>query len=824
MSNLFDSQSSDPLIIRQEILSTHLYIILVIISLVILTTYTTINNQIENKTVTFPSQSLYENLHKKYSNSLECSCRKVSIPHGKFVRMIPKFHQVCSTDFVSQKWIDFIFKVNVELIMPIDVRTSLSAMWQLIQSFCRSETKTTVDALDQFENSQWVNPTLVTSQILDAKIQTALNLLHQTTASNFIQSMTFVHKMTQANQLMTALLTNYISITTKGELSAIVLFGLQTHIYGNKYIQKGSMRSCSCKDENSCPLPGNLYLYETNIQNFQIYDLNQIEVNESLSGIIIDCLPIQSTFLSSLECFYNQSCLNILLSSYQTKINISTLNQSLTSRFHLKTPIESLVKELFIEEIFNQTIYSKYYFECLPYICTYVYFHRFNWISVITVIIAIFGGITTVLFAVAPVIVQLILYIKRRFFSKDSTQEQVAQNQNETFRIRLKKCFNTIKIKIINLNIYDTKSKDPTRIYHSILSTRLYLFALFIFIYIYFLFSDFSNQIITEKISNPSQSDYENLAKRYASTLTCSCTEISILYEDIINIEVEYHQICKSHFIQSSWYDRFSLSNTSYVSSYLIIDFLSIAASYFQTLETFCSLANETLNDAMKRFLTRNLINSHLLTHNVFYSQMNSSVYSFEQSTKTEFLDRIYLTNALLHSNQYLSRTITSTRLGAICQDMTSTGCSIKMFVSALYTISTNNDKCYCVIDSICDLNHTIYEKDETYNIVWRLEGINIGCSIVNTVMKSSLICCRYYPNTTIETIFNEIMIEEWKFSSSFANFYSKCKPLFCSFTYKKKANIIYITTIIIGLIGGIDTIFRLISPLIITIILKNDS
>ncbi|CAF4391493.1 unnamed protein product, partial [Adineta steineri] len=163
--------------------------------------------------------------------------------------------------------------------MPIDVRTSMSAMWQLIRSFCQSAINTTIDTLDEFENSPWVNPTLVTKQILDVKVQKNLNLLRQTTASNFIQSIKFVHKMAQANQLITGLLTNYIATTT-ARIVTHLAFAPQADIKGNIYIQKGSMRRCSCKDEESCPLPGNLYLYDNNIkEKRETYDLNQIEAN-----------------------------------------------------------------------------------------------------------------------------------------------------------------------------------------------------------------------------------------------------------------------------------------------------------------------------------------------------------------------------------------------------------------------------------------------------------------------------------------------------------------------------------------------------------------
>ncbi|CAF4061530.1 unnamed protein product [Adineta steineri] len=311
--NIFDSRSLDPLVIRREILSTRLYIVL-IISLIILTTYTSLSNRIENKTVISPSQSIYENLQQKYANSLQCSCTKISIPYGSFVKIVPLFHQVCSSDFISQQWINSIFQTNSTFIWPIDVRTSLSAMWQLIRTFCQSSINITTDAMNQFDNSLLINTMLLTEELLEAKVQAALYLLRQTASSTLIQPMTIAHKVTQANQLVTGLLTNYVAVTDN--------FGLAQHIptydigymnvslyagtFGNKYILENSTLVCSCQNNGSCPLPGNLYLYKT-FETFGVYDL------KTLSGIILDCLPSQMTLSSSLECFYNQSCLNILL-------------------------------------------------------------------------------------------------------------------------------------------------------------------------------------------------------------------------------------------------------------------------------------------------------------------------------------------------------------------------------------------------------------------------------------------------------------------------------------------------------------------------------
>jgi hypothetical protein len=103
---------------------------------------------------------------------------------------------------------------------------------------------------------------------------------------------------------------------------------------------------------------------------------------------------------------------------YPTQINISILNQSIPSRFNSTTKLESLINELFIEEIFNKTSYTEYYSQCLPNSCQYTYSTRFNWIYVLATLFGLFGGITTILRIITPFIIQLFFFLKKRFFSK----------------------------------------------------------------------------------------------------------------------------------------------------------------------------------------------------------------------------------------------------------------------------------------------------------------------------------------------------------------------------------------------------------------------
>ena len=45
-------------------------------------------------------------------NELTCPCSNVAIPYHKFIRLTPIFHQVCSSDFVTESWINLLSVVE----------------------------------------------------------------------------------------------------------------------------------------------------------------------------------------------------------------------------------------------------------------------------------------------------------------------------------------------------------------------------------------------------------------------------------------------------------------------------------------------------------------------------------------------------------------------------------------------------------------------------------------------------------------------------------------------------------------------------------------
>jgi hypothetical protein len=422
--NLFESRSTNPAIIYREIVATRLFLMFFSISVCILMAYTSLSLRMRSKTIQTPSHSIYEQLQGQYPDTLQCPCTQIAIPYGKFIRVQPLFHQICSSDFVSQDWIDFTFAANLTVIWPMDVRTSLSAMWQLIAALCQSSKTILIDAFDRFSNLPLISSTILHEELLQLKVQSELQLIRETASSNLMQPLTTVQLITEMNGFMSGLSISYVPWS-------VISLSLFLPIQSTKYIQQGSTEGCYCDMLGSCPLPGNIYLYNM-WETDAIYDTNIIVANETLPGIIVDCSPLRMALASSLECFYSQECVDILLSTYPKTTNITILNTSLSNRFSPTANNEQLIKEGFLERILNETLYESYYNACSPIHCMYTYTLRFDWIYILTTLIALLGGLNITCRLISPYLVDFIFFLKN--IRQRSGPRVTQQNQSTIFQ------------------------------------------------------------------------------------------------------------------------------------------------------------------------------------------------------------------------------------------------------------------------------------------------------------------------------------------------------------------------------------------------------
>lgn len=110
---------------------------------------------------------------------------------------------------------------------------------------------------------------------------------------------------------------------------------------------------------------------------------------------------------STLECFYNQSCVNMVMaySNNRTTKSFVAMNAS-SSRYHQNETISSLFDEMMLES-WNDTIdYDAYFKICAPKSRTYTVIENFVIAYVITMLVSIFGGLNVTIRTLSPLVVQ----------------------------------------------------------------------------------------------------------------------------------------------------------------------------------------------------------------------------------------------------------------------------------------------------------------------------------------------------------------------------------------------------------------------------------
>ena len=135
----------------------------------------------------------------------------------------------------------------------------------------------------------------------------------------------------------------------------------------------------------------------------------------ALQGLKMGCTPSDSFRVSTLECFFNHSCLDVLRRS--TIDNTTTFPTVLSlnhSRFDRHTTIEDLFDQLFIEQWWTASNYVSYYEQCAPSTCAYTYHQRHDFIHVVTILFGLHGSLSILLDWICPKLVQLYYKVYER--------------------------------------------------------------------------------------------------------------------------------------------------------------------------------------------------------------------------------------------------------------------------------------------------------------------------------------------------------------------------------------------------------------------------
>lgn len=187
--------------------------------------------------------------------------------------------------------------------------------------------------------------------------------------------------------------------------------------------------SCSCGTSTYCTRP--LGFYCTTPGCFGSVS----RPVQNISGLVQSCLRVDSLLESSLECFYNISCIQMLLEWHSFQLsnltidprfyNITPLNPMFNIIFSPDTTFDVIASELFIENWTDSTDFSSYYNHCAPNECIYTYAEQFNRAYITATILGIVGGLSVAL----RILILLIVKLLRRMYYSCCKRQQHVQSE-----------------------------------------------------------------------------------------------------------------------------------------------------------------------------------------------------------------------------------------------------------------------------------------------------------------------------------------------------------------------------------------------------------
>lgn len=414
-------------------------------------------------------------------------------------------------------------------------------------------------------------------------------------------------------------------------------------------------------------------------------------------------------------------------------------------------------------------------------------------------------------------------------------------NQNSGFCKKIKHC-------IQNFNLFSSvpPATDKNELYVQRISTFIFLIGLIVLLiipFVYFPFISNTGTVGTTIIESPSLNHYLQLYSKYPQTLKCTCSQAAISYQKFISIDFKYHEVCNSIFVTDEWISHLDMNTRETLYS---DDFRITGSHAFQGLRMLCELIPDIVSDSSSRFFSTHYISASVIPLVQFHQQIQSIMDQFRLSTTNNFLLSLKMIQGTTQTNALFSGLQTNYRIDGNQND------------NPLHVSSKKYNGCNCDLSAKCIQQSSIYDYLSTTKL-FDIPGFYTGCNVIESLLQSTLQCfydqicidtlqtyllsssihvpalklsANLYPkNTTIQTLLEQLMIEEWLSETSYANYYAQCAPTHCSYIFQTTGiyhNALYTAIIIFFIVGGplpvLKLIISLIAKLIVCCIRKSNT
>ncbi|CAF3086002.1 unnamed protein product [Rotaria sp. Silwood2] len=411
--------------------------------------------------------------------------------------------------------------------------------------------------------------------------------------------------------------------------------------------------------------------------------------------------------------------------------------------------------------------------------------------------------------------------------------EYSSNNQNIQL-VKLKKSWSRYLFDYVQtLNFYKSNSNDIDTIRKERLSTLLFITPLFIFMISIIIYAALLSRTINVTVHNPSENKFKEIYDKYSNTLTCPCSRVTAQYSEFAYVQFTVHEVCNSEFVSQEWIDEIYSTNISFIPRN---DVRTLLSHFWLLVRSFCALANASLTDASSEFNSTNLVSLVAQPQQVIEAQINATLNFALKSAMRNLKRNLLITHDTLLVNGAISSLGTNYVFYiSIVQLSFTPPFSIEIKATSF------PDGCSCENLNGCPRSAVIFQSNETTNFE-NISGMMFDCLPLDAALASSFECfydawclsliqnvsksnirlqplhsqSRFEHSTTLQTLLDELMIEQFTMEIVFASYYSICNPKYCTYSYTHKFDVLFIITFTASAFGGISAVLKFIAPLLI--------
>lgn len=254
--NFFDNSEEETVWhLHNQRLATRVFLVLMAVALSSLILFTLLSHRTQTVIVKQPSINAYIQLETQIqSDTLICPCQSIANQYKYFISFQPTFHQICSSFFLTQEWLAYLWSNTAT--SASDFRVSGYALFPTLKLLCNLSLETITNELLNFNSTKYATNTIKRRDLFQSEVREIVNLFEQTTRNSFLSQVAIFRQIMSGNGLLSGWLTgNYYELLNSTDSLNLVMIPMFYTTDVND-----SNTTCSCHfNPDTCDKPSAIY-------------------------------------------------------------------------------------------------------------------------------------------------------------------------------------------------------------------------------------------------------------------------------------------------------------------------------------------------------------------------------------------------------------------------------------------------------------------------------------------------------------------------------------------------------------------------------------